>query len=311
MPYPQLIKEAVERVISSWKTAVASGDPDEMQRLGTALYHKRFLYEARDLFSSVIALEKDSHAAYCGLARVDLLIGDGESALRNAREAVSLRPEYPDYRNCLGEILAALHRYKEAVVEFEKSTSINLYYAEAYFNLGLTLLQNALERGDTSLFHDVVTRCVDSFTKAALINRVYAGSEFDRSLECLKKSRLEDAHRSFSAIHVAVNEKARLERIAHYSNLGVLAFGGDTASVEARIGRLERDIHKKPDYVDLRAELAKQYFERAVTAWEQGVGQLKKTMELNPRYKKASAWLEEAEKEYESLKQTKSSICRK
>ena len=84
--------------------------------------------------TSLQATQVDEIEYYYRLGRERQRRGDLQEAIKNYREALSIRPEYPDIRNQLGLALLAIGDPKSAVVEFEKALQGNQFFVCAMIN---------------------------------------------------------------------------------------------------------------------------------------------------------------------------------
>ncbi|MFH2037240.1 MAG: tetratricopeptide repeat protein, partial [Candidatus Zixiibacteriota bacterium] len=178
-------KSEMEYLFKSYKEIIQTGQPKMMYHLGTSLYYKKLYFEAQQLFRTAIKLDENYHEAYLFLAKTNIALNHYEDAIDAADKAVSLKSEYADYRNILGEAFLGAQSCKRAVVEFEKAISSNVYYADAYLNLALANMLNGINREDYELSSDMTTKCVDYLKKAALIYPEYQSEFFNRGLSLL------------------------------------------------------------------------------------------------------------------------------
>ena len=269
--------------------------------MALAFYFKRFSDEARSLLKHVLALDAGYHEAYNFLGQVELSLGHVEAGVAAARTAVELKPEYADYRNNLGEAFLAAKNYRNAVMEFERAIDINLYYSDAYFNYGLTLLKNALEKQDTDLFANFVSKSYDYFSKSAIINPEYKSLNYENGLSLLKEQNIPEAFELLKRVR-EYHKKIQRQKSAPYYMKHVLHPNWiSEKAIADRISFLQKEIDKNPTYVDLYAELSRCYLGQAQMIWKKGIDQYKKTINLNPGYTKLKDYVAEAEITYEAI----------
>ena len=296
-----LRKEELEALLAAYRNALSSSDAKLISQLGQALFYKRLFAEAKELLRSAITLDPEFHSARQALAKVELELGNIKGALEHAKQAAEQCPRYADYRNTLGEILMMNGEFTQAVGEFRDAVKINMYYAEAYNNLGLAILKTVKANPNESTAPNLLGRARDAFKKAAMIDAEYAVSPFDQGIKALESTQLNKALEYFEIVTKKVKEKQRADQANYFMRFVVMRDSGGEETVEERIKYLEKEITKNPSYVDLHAELAQCYLEQARKNWRKGIELYRKTLELNPGFGSARRRLDEAERQYGEL----------
>jgi len=294
-------KEELEALLAAYRNAMSSSDAKLICKLGQALYYKRFYAEAKELLRSAVTLDPEFHAARQALAKVELELGNAKEALQHASQTVQQCPRYADYRNTLGEALLMNNDFPKAVSEFQDAVKINLYYAEAYFNLGLAVLQCIKVNPNESTAPNLLNRSRDAFKKAAMIDAEYAASPFDQGLRAIAGVQLNKALEYFETVGRRAKEKYRSDQATYFMRFVIMRDSAGEETVETRIKYLEKEITKNSSYVDLHSELAQCYLEQARKNWRKGIEQYRKTLELNPGFGSARRCLDEAERHYGEL----------
>ncbi len=294
-------KKEIETLLSAYRHTKSDGNPEMMYHLGLAFFYKRFYAEAKDLFEQALQLNPEYHEAVSFLAQVELAYGNVQAALKLAQSAVGFRAEYADYRNILGEAFMAARMYRQATLEFERAIGINLYYSDAYFNYGLTLILNALERENTELFANFLSKSQDYFTKATLIYPDYKTALYESGLEALRAHDLKRAHALLLQVREEKKEQHRRKFAPYYMKYALHPQWATERVVQDRIRFLQNEIGKNPTYVDLYAELARCYLEQGRIFWKKGIDQYRKTVEINPALSRVNSYVDESEKVYESI----------
>jgi len=275
-------KKEVETLLEAFQKTLDSSNAEQMLHLGLAFYYKRFFNEAKELFRGAIEINSDYHEAYNHLGQTELSLGNVHDAVEAAQTAVEFRPEYADYRNNLGEAFLAAKMYKQAALEFDRAININLYYSDAYFNYGLVLLLNALEKENMELFANFLSKSQDYFYKAQLIYPDYKTALFEKGLEALKEHDLKKGFRLLKQVCEEKKEHHRHKYAPYYMKYALHPNWVSEQAVEERIVFLQTEISKNPTYVDLYAELARCYLLQSRMLWKKGIEQYKKALELNP-----------------------------
>jgi len=291
-------KEELEALLAAYRGALSSSEVKQISELGLALYYKRFYVEAKDLIRSAVTLDPEYHSARQTLALVEMELGNLESAEKNAAESVQQCPTYADYQNTLGEIHLAQEDYERAVSAFSEAIKINLYYARAYFNLGISMLNRIVSGAGNERASNESSRCLDAFRKSAMIDSDFAISPYEQALKSHEESQYSRALEQFLAVGQKVKEKIRADQASYFMRFVVLRDAAEDDSIESRIKYLESEINKNPAFVDLYAELAKAYLEQSKKNWQRGISMYRKTLKLNPGFGSARRCLEEAEKRY-------------
>ncbi len=294
-------KKEIETLLDAYHKVLASGDAEMMFHLGTAFFYKRLYPEAQELFQAVVTMDPEHHQSYNYLGLVFLALGNIPKAIENCRTAVEKRPGYADYRNNLGEAYLADNSPAHAVRELEEATRINLYYADAYFNLGLAFLMQLRDSRQDRHREVLPAKASDCFTKASLIYPDYESSLFEQGMRALQSSDFQEALSVFFKVRELKKEKHRREFATFYMKFVMYPDWVSEEIIADRIRFLQAEIEKNPTYLDLHTELAQCYLEQAKFAWQKGIKQYKKTLEINPALSKSQHAVEVIEKEYENI----------
>jgi tetratricopeptide (TPR) repeat protein len=294
-------KDELEALLAAYRNAISSSDAKLICKLGQALYYKRFFAEAKELLRSAVTLDPEFHSARQALAKVELELGNVKSALQHAEQAAKQCPRYADYRNTMGEVLMINQDYVNAVTEFQDAVKINLYYAEAYFNLGLAVLKCVKANPNEHSAPNLLGRARDALKKAAMIDAEFAVSPFEQGIKALEGAQLNKSLEYFEIVAKRVREKQRSDQAAYFMRFVIMRDSAAEETIESRIKYLEKEITKNPSYVDFHAELAQCYLELSRKNWRKGIEQYRKTLELNPGFGSARRCLEESERQYGEL----------
>lgn len=303
-------KTELEHLLGAYDKTLKSGDIDLMFNLGLAFQYKRLYEEAGTLYSSVLELKPDHHQAANGLGMTRLLQGRYDEAVKALAKAVELRPGFADYHNNYGEALLEAGFCRRAVEEFEAARKVNIYYADAHFNLAIAYIANAIKREDFELYGNLVERTGDFLNRAVAVAGDLRTNQFAEACAVLKEGDLPRALHLFKVVREQRRETIRQELSGLYSRFILFLEGGGEKPLTDRIDYLRGELKKNPAYVDLHHELALCYLHQAVMCWRQGIGQLQKTLAVNPGLKKAGDGLKMAEKFLTDLQTVVADITR-
>ncbi len=297
-------KREIETLLTAHKKIMADGDREMMQHLGTALYYKGFFTEARDVFQALITIDPDNQQARNLLAMALLALDDVDGAVNVGAESVAARPGYADFHNNYGEALLSAGEFEKAHKQFKEAIEINLYYGDAYFNLGLTYIGLATASEFVKKSEKLLEKATDCFKRAAMINTGYDTGYFDEGIKALREG---DINRAWTALH-AVRRSWKIRHRREFAGFHMrFVLHPEWVSEHAlndRIRYLEREVQKNPGYVDLYTELGRSYFEQARLVWQKGIQQYRKARELNPSLGRIAERQEIAEKQYSDMNST-------
>jgi len=288
-------KTEMEDLLKACRTVGDRGDSDAMFRLSTALYYRRLYHEAVDLLNVITRINAENHEAYHLLAKTCLALGQAADAVRSATEAVRLRPGYADYRNCLAEALLTAGAVAEAIAELEAAISINLYYGEAYFNLGLARTLEVARGGDPQLREDAGQRLSECFRKAQLIHPELGDQDdFRNGLKALEVQDYAGALQLLRRVRESHREYRRREFVAAHRRILAPDVSLSTDALNEQIRSLRSQLAAHPNYLDWQTELARCYFELAGKMWDQGIDECRQILEAHAGMNQVAEAMEQA-----------------
>lgn len=273
-------KQEIETLLQSYRQVLRTDNPQVMYHFASVLYHKGFYREAQQLLESIVVRSPEHHQVLNLLGITLLALGDIHAAARAAEQATSLRPQFADYHNNLGEIYLAGNAAAKALQQFDAAIGINLYYADAYFNRGVALLLQATtaNREEASA---IVAKAADALKKATLVMPEYAGPVFNEGMEAVSQKNLTAALRIFRSIRTGRKESKRQEMAELIARTPVLPDQISEQVLAERIVSLTREIARNPLYPDLHSDLAYCYIETARLACQKAADHLKRSIDLN------------------------------
>ncbi len=122
---------------SRWRALLASAVVAVLAvltALQTATWH-----DARTLWTRAVAVAPDNAFAHFRMGEVAARAGDAEASLGHLREAVRLKPQFPEAQNNLAVALAARGAIDEALAQYREAIRANPRYAFAYTSMGTAL----------------------------------------------------------------------------------------------------------------------------------------------------------------------------
>ena len=301
-------KKEIESLLKTFRQAMDSGNAEMLYHLGLAFFYKRFYTEARELLTAAVNLNPQYDEALNVLGQTELALGNTDSAVAAAKNAVAAKPNYADYRNNLGEALLAAKHLTEAQKQFEEAIGVNLYYSDAYFNFGLALVREAQEASKSGVRPNLVSKAIDYFNKASLTYVDYKTAAFEKGVAALNSG---DLKLGFNLLRKVREDKKLVHgrRYAPYHMKYALHPQWITEqAVRERITFLEQEISRNPNYVDLHLELSRCYLEHSRMIWKKGVDSYKKTLGINPTIERLASHVNKAEDAYEMLAEIISGI---
>jgi tetratricopeptide (TPR) repeat protein len=294
-------KAELEYLLKSFREVMKEGRPEMMYHLGTALYYRRMYPESQQLFQAALKLRHDYHEAYYYLAMVELASNHIDAAIKAGTKAVELRPQFADYRNTLGEAYLAAGSSKRAVIEFEEAIRQNVYYADAYFNLAMAFILNAINKEDFDIASDLKVKTTDLLKKAILIYPNYKTTTYEEAVAALTAGELKRAYALFKGVRNEKDERQRHEKSTYFHRFLMYTDWISQNNVVERINFLEKEINRNPGYVDLYYELAICYLHQAKFNWNKGIDYFKRAMEINPNLAKARRSMDMSREHYLKL----------
>lgn len=304
-------KQELEALIAAARNVLLTKNVESMCQLGTAFFYKSLYTQAKELFMTAITVDSECHQGYHYLGQTELAMGDVKAAVDAGVLAVRKRPGYADYHNALGEAYLSAGYFRQAVEGFEEAIRINLYYSDAYFNLGLAMLFGVTDERDPAFFANAVTKAMDSFQKAALIYPEYKNLTFEEGIQAIRSSAVREALQLMKSIREEKRERRRNEFAPFHMRFVLSPEWISDEALTERIQYLQTQLSRNPTYVDLHAELARCYLEQSKIFWGKGVQQLKRTLEVNPSLTKTRIAQEATEREYETMCSVLSRIVEK
>ena len=134
--------------------------------LATLTYHQVALWrDSVTLWTHTVAVTNANYRAYTNLGFALVEAQSSARAEAAYREALRLKPDYPNARNYLGALLNDLQRPAEAEAQLRAALAARPQFAEAHNNLGLALVAQGKAGPAISAFTEAV-RLAPTFGQA-------------------------------------------------------------------------------------------------------------------------------------------------
>ena len=273
---------------------------DNQFLLAKALIKRGFYREVINLLQDLL-VDGDAKSR---LDQILILLGDVSQNLGQDQDAsiyfqnaIKLKPEYPDYYNRYGDSLLELNKTSEALNAFQKAVELSVYYAEAYFNLGLAYIQSHFKKKNYSLSKKFPDSAIGSFQKAVELNPAYYTSNFITGRTYLDKQEWGKAYLHFLSARNEVNNSFEEDPVLDFKIKMLKNREIPINGIFNYINKLETIEQKHPGYPDLLNEKGIAYFFLSKSMSELASKHFRRALEFNNNYQKAEMNLRMVENE--------------
>jgi tetratricopeptide (TPR) repeat protein len=273
-----------------------SDKPELIEKLGRTLYSRSLYNEGLELLRSVIERHSDYPGLRILLGRIWLALGRFDDAEKELLHAVQLAPEYPDLRNLLGIAFLKSKKPAAAIGEFKKAVKINVYFHNAYFNLGLGYIQNGIVKEDFNLAKNLLQNCDEVFARATMFNPAYLTRDYEQGRLYLARGKLEEAYEILSKVADLDGSPDSRDRLLEIYLRYVHGEGGMTEEgISKYIGELMDFLKANPGYADLQNELGLAYTVMAKFMNDKAIERFREALKINSGFSRAGKNLKLAE----------------
>ena len=189
--------------------------------------------DSEALFRHTIEVTKANYYACNNLGSAFSKKGQIEEATRQYREAVRIKPDYPQGRINLGLALGQAGRSDEAVTQLREGLRLNPQFHDGHYLLGLALVQNGQ-----------IDEAIRQFREALRVDPDHVGTHNDLGLALGRKGRMDEA-----ILHLREAVRLNPYHAGAHINLGV-ALSQKGRSDEA-IAQYQEALRLKPADGDL------------------------------------------------------------
>jgi tetratricopeptide (TPR) repeat protein len=223
------------------------------------------------LWRSTIARNPSAWMAHCNLATVLIEQGRFDEAAAHCRQALRLKPDYPEAHSNLGTALTGLRQFDEAIVHYTEALRLRPVYPEALHNMGMALANQGR-----------VDEAVALYTRALKLKPAYPQAWNNLGLAMAGKNQMDEAIRHFAEavrldpaypeahnnLGIALAGQGKTEdAIRHYqealrlnpayagahNNLGVALVG--RSRIDEAIHHYSEALRLRPDFADAHSNL--------------------------------------------------------
>ena len=254
--------------------------------------------DSEALFRHTIEVTKANYYACNNLGSAFSKKGQIEEATRQYREAVRIKPDYPQGRINLGLALGQAGRSDEAVTQLREGLRLNPQFHDGHYLLGLALVQNGQ-----------IDEAIRQFREALRVDPDHVGTHNDLGLALGRKGRMDEAilhlreavrlnpYHAGAHINlgVALSQKGRSdEAIAQYQEaLRLKPADGDLlhnlGAALAKRGRLDEAIRYYQEALRLEPDRAETHNNLGTALYQQGrtgeaIREFQAALRLKPDY---------------------------
>jgi len=278
-------------------------DASILEKLALSLIDQKLFEEAARIFKrgSENAPQNSRLLNYLGLTYMEL--EDYQKAENYFIEAINISPDFPDYQNNLGKALLKQGKCSRASKSFEKATELNVYYAEAYYNLALAVVLNGIKKEDYSLAQNLEDNVANLLSKAVGFDPAFKNEYLQQALDALKNKDLDITFIELSKGYDAATSGKFPKKTYHF-HLEYL-FRNDLLREETvikHIKKLKKLLETHPNYPDLHNELGMAYTVLTQFHSDRAIEAYQKALKLNPEYKTAMKNMKLIQNELKGMK---------
>jgi tetratricopeptide (TPR) repeat protein len=288
-------KNELEQLIEMYENSSQDDNPVKLDYLGQALFYKRMYLESIKLHQRAVKIDPKFHQGWIHLGQVQFALNRFSDSCQSLSKAVELQPGFADYHNMLGESFLALDSCKRAVIEFDEALKLNIYYGEAYLNLALAYLLNAIRREDFNLFTNQEELTSKALEKAGVIMPDVINQEYREGMKYFDEGNLEKAFAKFLTCREKRKLFQRSESSSFYLKFMLGSHKLNEKIITRRIKYLQNAISNNPHFADLHYELAIAYTLLGRFIHGKSIEEYNKALAINPKFEKARNNLKLAE----------------
>ena len=187
--------------------------------------------------------------------------------------------------------------YDDALKELEKAINLNKDYAEAYFNLGILILQEKVVNHEKPDDKNVMS-AIMNLKYAAIIDSRFQNPVFRDAYQLLENEQYKPALVKLQELKKSLRQIDVHEFVSDFEIFSQYGdFKETPMTIDEYIDRLHARAEDFPHFPDLRNALGKAYLIKMRALFNAAIQQFKKALDLNPEYNQARKNLELVEHE--------------
>jgi predicted O-linked N-acetylglucosamine transferase (SPINDLY family) len=254
--------------------------------------------EAEALHRQIIKADPNHFGSVYLLGVLALQRGENVPAIELIKRALSIRPDYAEAHNNLGNAFKSQGAFEAAIGHYEQALRLKPDYAEAYNNAGTAFkAQGELDRAVVSYERALALKpeypeALNNLGNALVDQRKVADAVASYNRALVLRPEYFEAHNNLGTALMELGLPD--EAIAHYQR--ALKINPDFAEAHNNIGNAlsrryefseaiahyQRSLALKPDYVDARSNLGRAFQEQGL--FDEAFGQYQLALALNPHH---------------------------
>ncbi|MEN3044392.1 MAG: tetratricopeptide repeat protein [Candidatus Hydrothermales bacterium] len=299
----ETLKNFHENLVNEIKTWLSikekvKEEPLEMYvKLAEKMLRIGLLEESKELLEDKIKLNENYGPLNFVLGQIYFYLKDYEKSSLFFEKAIQDR-DYANYFLWAGRVFRIKNEFTRSISYLKKAIEKNPSYAEAHFEMGLSLLDLVLNSGSTIPFKTIIL----SFKSAEILDPRFRNEKFKNGLTLLENGEIVEAKRLFEEffyslkphdVHEILEEFIILTKYADREKLRIV--------VDDYILKLKELRDEHPEYADVRFNLALAFFIKIKTLFEEAQIELENALSINPDYEAAKKALELLKNESEGF----------
>ncbi len=290
----EIIKNFHENILSeltvwlSLKEKIKEAPPEMYVRLAEKFLKLGLLEEAKELMEEKIKLDENYAPSNYVLGKIYFELKDYEKSALYFDRAIQIK-DYPNYLLWGARVLRLKGEYTRSISYLKKALEKNPSYAEAHFEMGLSLLHLTLDSGTTIPFKTITL----SFKSAELLDPRFKNEKFKKGIEFLEKGDIFKAKESFDEFFKILSPPEVHEILDEFVLLSKYEEPGKVKNIiDDYILKLKEIKEEHPEYADVRFNLGIALLIKIRNLLEEAQIELENALSINPDYKAARNVLE-------------------
>lgn len=301
--YHRLRQERFQALSDLYSELTDETEPPILEKLAVSLIEQKLFEEAAKVLDRAVKQAPQNSLLLNLQGLTYMEIEDYGKAQESFMKVVEIHPDYPDYHNNLGKALLKQGECFKAYKAFEQAIKLNVYFAEAYYNMAMAVILNGIKKEDYNLAQNLEDNATSLLAKSVGFNPSFKNDHLQQGLDALENKDLERAFIELSkGYDLATNGKFPKKTYNFHLEYLFKHEGLREESVVRHIKKLNKQLEKHPNYPDLYNELGMAYTVLAQFHSDRAIEAFQKALKLNPDYKIAMKNLKLTQNELKGLK---------